>query len=230
MAKKKKKPTEAGIESVESALSKTERFIEENQKILTIIVVAIIVIVGGYLGYKRFYVTPMGNEALSQMYVAEQYFEIDSFNLALYGDGNYFGFLNIIDEYKVTKSSNLAYYYAGISFLRLGEFESTIDYLKKFKADDKMIAPIAFGAIGDAYMELGESDEALSFYLKAASHDENEFTTPIYLMKAGQVYEEAGEYKKALEVYEKIENDYPTTNEGREIEKYITRARLKSNQ
>ena len=157
MAKKKMKPASQGIEGVESALTKTERFIEENQKMLTYIVLGIVVIIAGYLGYHRFILGPTEVEAQSQMFVAEQYFEKDSFNLALYGDGNYFGFLDIIDEYGITKSKNLAFYYAGISFLNLGDYESAIDYLKKFDSDDKMVGPIASGAMGDAYFErIGE--------------------------------------------------------------------------
>ena len=226
MAKKKKKPASQGIEGVESALTKTERFIEENQKMLTYIVLGIVVIIAGYLGYHRFILGPTEVEAQSQMFVAEQYFEKDSFNLALYGDGNYFGFLDIIDEYGITKSKNLAFYYAGISFLNLGDYESAIDYLKKFDSDDKMVGPIASGAMGDAYFELGETDEALSYYLKAGSVD-NEFIAPVYLMKAGLILDDIGNYREALDVYERIEKEYPETSEGREIEKYITRVNLK---
>ena len=218
----KKKETHQGqFESVENALSKTEHYIEENQKSLTIIIFAIIVIIGGYLGYKRFVMTPKENEAKSQIWMAEQYFARDSFNLALIGDGNYLGFLDIIDEYGITKSANLAYYYSGISYLHLGQFEDAIEHLKQFESDDKMISPIAFGAIGDAYMELENLGEALVFYKKAVNISENNFTTPIYLMKEGFVHKQNGDYDKALEVYKRIERDFPNTAEGRQIEKYI---------
>ena len=223
---KKKETHQDQFESVENALSKTEHYIEENQKSLTIIVLAIIIIVGGYLGYKRFVVTPKENEAKSQMWMAEQYFARDSFNLALLGDGNYLGFIDIIDEYSITKSANLAYYYCGISYLRLGQYEDAIEYLKQFESDDKMIAPIAYGAIGDAYMESDNIDDALVFYKKAANVSENNFTTPIYLMKVGFVHEQNKEYKKALEVYKRIEKDFPNTTEGQQISKYIGRIEM----
>jgi tetratricopeptide (TPR) repeat protein len=227
MAKKKKSATDDRILGVESALSKTEQFIEENQKILTTVVLAIVIVVVGYLAYKRFIVAPAEEEAQSQMFVAEQYFEQDSFNLALYGDGNYLGFLDIIDNYKITKSANLAHYYAGISYLLTGEFEIAIDYLEKFNSKDIMLAPIAFGAIGDAYLELDEPDEAVLYFNKAANFIDNEFVSPIYHMKAGLVYEELGDYKKALKSYETIQEKYPDSNEGRYIEKYITQTKLK---
>jgi len=224
---KKKDNSRDQFESVENALSKTEHYIEENQKSLTIIVFAIIIIVGGYLGYKRLLVSPKENEAQSQMWMAEKYFERDSFNLALHGDGNYLGFLDIIDEYGITQSANLANYYAGLSYLHLGQFEEAIEYLKKFDAKDQMISPIAYGAIADAYIELNNTDEAEVFYKKAINISENNFTTPIYLMKLGMLYEQQGDYTNALENYKRIEKDYPTSTEGRQISKYI--ARVKAN-
>jgi tetratricopeptide (TPR) repeat protein len=231
MAKKKRKDVnDTGFESVENALSKTEQYIEENQKSLTIIVSVIAVIIAIYLGYKKFYLAPTEKEAQAEMYMAEKYFEADSFRLALEGDGNYLGFLDIIDEYGITKSANLAHYYAGICFLRMGDFESAIEELKKFDSNDVMVATVALGAIGDAYIELGELKEALSFYTKAASRKKNDFTTPIYLKKTGMVYEELGEYRKAIQMYESIEKEYPDSQEAFDIEKYITAARVKSEQ
>lgn len=223
---KNKKSHQDQFESVENALSKTEHYIEENQKSLTIIVAAIIIIVGGYLGYKRFVVAPKEKEAKSQMWMAERYFARDSFNLALNGDGNYLGFLDIIDEYSITKSANLAYYYTGISYLHLGQYETAIEYLKQFESDDKMIAPVAFGAIGDAYLELGNNDDALLFYNKAVNASENNFTTPIYLMKVAFVQKQQEEFEAALETYQKIQKEYPNTAEGRQIEKYIAQVKV----
>ncbi len=226
-AKKEASPT--GLKDLESALSSTEQFIEDNQKILTIIVAAIVIIIGGYLLLKRFYLMPLNKEAQSQMYVAQQYFERDSFRLALEGDGNYLGFIDIMDEYRLTRAGKLARYYSGISYLQLGDYETAIDHLKKFKTKDVLIAPIATGAIGDAKVELGEMEEAVDWYLKAAKNYENEFTTPIYLLKAGEIFEKLGKYEHAFELYTRIEKDFPQSTEGRNIEKYITRTRLRMN-
>ncbi|OQY00759.1 MAG: tetratricopeptide repeat protein [Bacteroidetes bacterium 4572_117] len=225
MAKKQEQVAD-GIEAVESALSRSEQFIEDNQHILTTVVVIVIAVVGLYLGYNKFYLLPLEDEAQSQMFVAEQHFERDSFNLALNGDLNYPGFLGIIDDYSPTKAANLANYYAGISYLHLGQFESAIEYLEAFSSNDKMLKPISLGAIGDASMELGNKEEAASFYIKAAKASENEFTTPIYLMKAGQAYELVGDNKNALKVYKQIKEKYKKSAEGRVIEKYITRAEI----
>jgi tetratricopeptide (TPR) repeat protein len=219
-----KETTEQPVVDVEQVYSRTERYIEENKRSLSIIVGAIIVIIGGYFAYTRLYVAPQNLEAQAQMFVAEQYFEQDSLDKALNGDGNYPGFIEIADEFSITPTGNLANYYAGICFLRKGDFTQAIEYLEKFESDDQVIGPIAVGAIGDAYMELKEVDEAIDHYLKAAKLQENDFTTPIYLMKAGLAYEEQGKYKEASAIYEQIKSDYPETSEGREVEKYIARA------
>ena len=224
----KKQSKDTGMEGVEGALTRTEQFIEDNQKWIVRVVTGVLAIVAILIGIKRFYLNPLEEEALGQMFVAEQYFEVDSFNLALYGDGNYSGFLQIIDDYGITKASNLANYYSGIAFLRTGQYEDAIEYLSKFKSKDKMVAPIATGAIGDAYVELGDINEGLSYYLKAAGLSENNFTTPMYLMKAGLVYENLGNYRKATEIYEQIQRDFPEYSRSNNIEKYITRSKLQS--
>lgn len=215
------------LEAVENALSRTEQYIEDNQKSLTIIVLAIILIVGGYLAYQNFYVKPLEKEALKEMFVAEQYFAKDSFNLALNGDGNYPGFISIADDYSITKGGNLANYYAGICLLRTGKYEKAIEYLQDFESDDKMLAPIANGAIGDAYLEMGKDKEAVDAYEKAIQISVNEFTTPIYLLKIGQVYEKMNKTKEALEAYERIEKDFPKSREVQKAEKYKIRIELK---
>jgi tetratricopeptide (TPR) repeat protein len=227
MAEIKKGTEHSGIENVGQALTKAELFIENNQKVITYIVLGIFIVVGGILGYNKLYLAPLNTEAHDQMYVAEQYFQKDSFNLALNGDGNNWGFIKIIDDYGLTKAANLAHYYAGISYYKLGKFQDAIDQLGKFSSSDKLVYPIALGTIGDAYLELGNSEKALKFYLKAAKKSENELTAPVYLMKAGQVCEDMNDYKQALKIYKLLQEKYPVSSEGREIDKYITRAQLK---
>ena len=216
----------SSIENVSQALSKAEQFIENNKKIISVLAIAIILIAGGIWAYKKLYIAPMEKEAYAQMFVAEQYFEKDSFQLALNGDGNNWGFVKIIDEYSPTKAGNLAQYYAGICYLHLGKFQQAIDALEDFDSDDKLVAPIAKGATADAYVELGKTDKALSLYLKAAKLNKNEFTSPIYLMKAAQIAELLNDYNKALEIYKEIKKEFPRSSEGRQIEKYIARAEI----
>jgi len=224
---KKQETKQAGFETVENALSRTEQYIEQNQRSLTIIILAIVVIVGIYLGYKKFYLEPSNEEANNAMFYAQNYFDRDSFRLALEGDGANYGFLDIIDEYGITKSGNLARYYAGLCYFNMGQYEDAVDYLKKFDSNDMLLATLALGVIGDCYVEMEELEKAVSYYVKASQRKKNEMVTPIYCMKAALVYEELKDYKKALSYYERIKKEYPQSDEARDIDRYIAAAKMK---
>lgn len=223
MANSKKQTQPDAVESLDNALTKSEQFIEQNQKSLTIIIVAILVIVSAYFGYKRFYLAPMEKEAQSQIFAAEYHFEKDSFKLALNGNDNDLGFLELADKYGATKTGNLAHYYAGICYRQLGEYEKAIEHLKKFDAGDLLVTPIAYGAIGDCYVELNKLDEGVKYYERAANYSEDDFTAPIFLKKAGVVYEELKQNEKALALYTTIKEKYSKSTEAREIDKDIAR-------
>lgn len=224
---KKKTVQDDNLQELESALTKTEQFVEDNQKKITYVVGAVVVLVGAFLAFNRFYLQPKEEEALNQMFMAENYFEKDSFNLAINGDGNYLGFLDIIDDYGMTKSANRAKYYTGISYLHMGQYEDAINYLKQFKTDDLLLAPVKSGAIGDAMLELGKTDDALKQYQKAYSETENELTTPVYKMKAAKLLESMNKFDEALKLYEEIKKDYPQSAEGTTVDKYIARVKIK---
>ncbi len=220
--------TEEKIHKVEEALSKSEKFIEKNQKILTIVIGSAVVIVLGIFAFQKLFIAPREKAAQGQMFMAQKYFEQDSLAKALNGDANYPGFLTIIDDYSMTKASNLAKYYAGIIYLKQGKYEDAITYLNKFDSDDEFVGAMAIGGIGDAYMELGQKDKALDSYLKASKEQVNDLTTPLYMMRAAFVYEDLGKFEKAIELYEKIQKEHPKSNEARDIEKYIEQAKAKS--
>jgi len=223
MAKKEENPQ--GLKNVEQTLSRTEQFLEENYKLLLIALGVLVVLVGlFYLG--RMYLEKRNTEAKSQMYQAERWLEMDSLNLALNGDGNYLGFIDIADNYKMTRTGNLAVYGAGICYLHLGQFEEAIEYLNKYSKKDKVIGSLATGATGDAYIELGDLDKGVAKYIEAADMANNSFNTPIFLMKAGQIYEIQQKYSEALKMYERIKDEYPESTEGSTIEKNIARVNL----
>ncbi|MBN2665664.1 MAG: tetratricopeptide repeat protein [Bacteroidales bacterium] len=227
MAKSKKDDNPQGIKNVEETLTKTEQFLEENYKPLLIGLGVLVVLVGLFwLG--RMYVTKQNDEAQAQMYQAQRYLELDSINLALNGDGNYLGFIDIAKEYKFTRAGNLARYGAGICNLHLGNYEEAVDYLNKYSKKDKVLGSIAIGATGDALVELGQTEKGISKYLEAAEFADNSFNTPLYLMKAGELYESTGNYQEALKVYERIKDEYPTSTEGSSIDKYIARVKVLS--
>ena len=227
MANKKEAPKATqDIENVNEALSRSEQFIEKNQKLLLVILLAILVVAGGIVLYKNAYLAPKNIEAAELMFQGEQYFATDSFALALNGDGNdYIGFEAISQEYGITKAGKLAKAYAGLCCKNLGDYETAIKYLSSFSAKDIMVSPALTGAVGDCYVALGENLKAASYFLKAAKTD-NDLLAPMYLKKAGRVFEAEGKYAQALSAYQTISEKYPLSAEGTDIDKYIERAKL----
>ena len=221
----KKKESTKGIENVEQTLTKTEQFLEQNYKPLLYVLVAAVVLVG-IVWLIRMRTNKQNDEALSQMFMAEEYFAQDSLQLALYGDGNNLGFIDIANEYKMTKSGKLANFYAGSCLMHMGQFEEAMDYLNKYTVRDEILAPEAKGLIGDAKVELGDTDEGIKYYLEAAEMADNSFHTPIYLMKAGMLRESDGDYSGALKLFQQIKDKFPESNEGRNIDKYIARVKM----
>lgn len=222
MSKKTTEDHDALVD-VQEVYSKSEEFIENNKKRLSIVILAVIVVVGGYLGYKKLIIAPMEIEAQSQMFMAEKYFQQDSLQKAINGDGLNYGFIDIIEEYNGTKAANLSHYYLGICYRNTGDYEGAIDELKSFSSDDIMISAMALGAIGDCYMELNDIDNAVSYYEKAAAKNANELTSPVYLFKAGLAYEDSQDYTSAESKYQMIKDNYPDSREAKSIDKYIAR-------
>ena len=151
----------------------------------------------------------------------QEYFRIDSFALALNGDGANPGFLDIIDEYPASTSANLAHFYAGVAYMKLGDMQSAIDYLEDFDPESDLLEARKYEMLGHAYSQLGESSKAAKYYEKAAFAVDHDFFTPYYLQLAGDYYLDLGEYKKAEKMYREIEKKYPLSAQGREIEKYL---------
>jgi len=213
---------------VKEVYSKTEHYLEQNKRSLGIILGAIVLLIAGYFVWQKLYVAPQEEEARAQMFMAEKYFEKDSLDKAINGDAKHKGFKYIIEEYSITKSANLAHYYLGISYLKKGKFEDAIKELNEFETNDEILGPISIGAMGDAYMEMNKKEEAVSHYLKAAKLDNNKFTAPIYLMKAAMAYEEQQNFENAAKIYQQIKADYNESPEGRDIDRYLERAKALS--
>lgn len=222
MANKKK--TEDQFAQVEQALTKTEQYIEDNQKSLMIIIGAIIGVILVFIGYKNLVVKPLEKEAKIEAYMAQLYFQKDSFNLALNGDGQYSGFLDIAEDYSSTNIGNLANYYAGLCFLHTQEFDNSIEYLKNFSSDDIILSSLALGCIGDAYLELGNAKKAEDYYKDAINNSDNAFTAPRFMMKLAMIYEKNKDFSEALSLYKKIKKEYKKSQEATAIDKYISRA------
>lgn len=227
MSKDNKAPIDNLLEPKKAALN-LEQWIKDNSKLVIGVLAVIILLPLGYLGYQKYILEPKEIEAEDAMFAAEQYFAQENWQGALDGGEDFTGFLAIIDDYSGTKSSNLAHYYAGICYLKLGQFNEAVEQLEDFSTNEPLLSSVAYGALGDAYRELGESEKAVKNYEKAANSKPTTFSAPIYLKKAGLTYEDdLQDLDKALACFEKIEKEYPNTREGQEAMKYITQIKAK---
>ena len=209
------------VEAVVEAVSKTEKFFNENGKTLSIIAAAIVLVAAGIFCWHKFAYEPAQAEAQGQMALAEENFRAGDYELALNGDGNVLGFAEIISEYG-TKAGKAANFYAGVCELQLGNWDLAIKYLQAYNGKDLILKARALACIGDAYAGLEEYNKALGYYEKAAAVVDNMFAAG-YLLKAGIVAEKLGQNEKALAFYTKIKDQYPSSMEGYDVDKYIGR-------
>ena len=225
--------TTAGVfNSLDETANKTEEFVEKHQKAILGFLGAIVVVTIGYLAYQRFIEEPKQQTATDDLFVSQQNFQLavdatdvkvqDSlYNLVLKGSEGKQGAIGIADQYSGTDSGNLANYYAGIAYLNLKKYDDAIKYLEKFSSKDAFLSAISTGAIGDAYAEQNKSDKALEMYVKAANANDNEFTAPRYLMKAGQTAILLGKKSDAIKYFTEIKDKYDMSPEAQNIDALI---------
>ncbi|MDR3341084.1 MAG: tetratricopeptide repeat protein [Candidatus Symbiothrix sp.] len=225
MANKGKIAPSQAEANVGEILSRSERFIETYRNLIITVVAAIIIIVVAILGARQYYFLPKEKEAQEAVFPGENYLMNNQWELALNGDSlGYIGFLGVIDEYGITKTAKLAEAYAGICYYHLGKPEEALTHLNKFNVNDKVISPSITGLIGDCHVDMGELQEGIKYFNKAASKAGSELLSPIYLKKSATVYIKLADYKKAIEIYNTIKNKYPNSVEANDIDKYIDQA------
>lgn len=207
------------MEKVENVLTSSEAFIENNKKPLLIVLGAVIVVVLGLIWFLKSH-NEKKAEANDAIYKAQSWFERDSFQLALSGNDDFIGFEEVADKYSSTPAGNLACAYAGICYKNLGKNDEAIKYLKKFSADDNLVSPAIYGAIGDCYFESNSIKDAESYYKKAID-SKNNMIAPLYTYRLAMLYFNNGDNAKAAELMEKLKDDYPQSNEASDADKYI---------
>ncbi|MEC4049858.1 hypothetical protein OX284_010500 [Flavobacterium sp. SUN046] len=222
--------TAKAFDALDETASKTEEWVANNQKyILGFLAVAALVTLS-YLLYQRFVAEPNQQEAADELFVAQQNFQkaVDGtksqdslFNLVLKGSEGKQGVIDIANQYSGTDAGNLANYYAGIAYLNLKKYDDAITYLKKFSTKEVFLNAITLGAIGDAYAQKNDAKTALDYYVKAAQSNANDFTTPRYLMKAGQTALALGNKADALKYFTEIKDKYESTPEASTVDALI---------
>jgi tetratricopeptide (TPR) repeat protein len=194
-------------EALKEKIVGAEHWLESNSKLVIAAAVGIALLIAGYFGF-QYYKSNQNEEAQREMFQAVYYFEADSLDKALQGDGNNLGFADIIDEYGVTDAAELAHFYTGAIYLKQGKFSEARTHLEEFSSDDLLIQARAYSLIGDTYMEENNFSQAAEYYSKAASYKPNKFFSPSYLLKEALAHEKANNISAAIEAYDKIITQY----------------------
>ena len=219
------------LQENENFVTKVLSFFNKYQNIIYGVIIGILVIILAILAFNRFYVQKKNAEAAAQIVQPIQWLtkgDTASLKMALEGDGENDGFLDIASHYKITKTANTANYYAGLTYLKLGQKDEALEYLKKFKKKEDVLWYACQATIGDIYDEQGDESKAISYYEKAVK-GKDPFFTPIALFKLGQMYERQGDWKKALAAYETIEKDFYTEYNRMSVAQYAERAKSNVN-
>lgn len=224
------KATEGKDLDIGELYTKGELFLDRNKKGITVAVVAVLVILGGLLGYRKFIAEPRAKEAQEMIWKAQYYFEIDSLDKALNGDGNYLGFMDVADQYGRTGTGKLAKFYIAVIKHQQGDYEAALQYYKEADLGDDVLRVMAVGNQGDVLVELGRPDEAAKQFMKAADLVKSDYTTPMFLMKAGIVYQQQSDWKNAAKCFGRITNDYPSFPDLITVKKYAARAKAMAGQ
>ena len=236
-AEELKSTTAEVFESLDQTASRSEAFVSQYQNFILIAVAVVVTGVLGYLAYDSFVAQPKAAEAVNELNQAQYFFELavnstesDSlYRLALEGGEGKYGFLDIIDNYSGTPAAKLATYSAGMAYLNLKEYENAINYLDNFSSDDVMLSALSKGAIGDAFAQLEQPDEAFEYYVQAANASDNAFSTPKYLFKAALLGAQIGKADQALSFFKRIKEEYPQAPEATRVDVQIGKLEHSSN-
>ena len=225
MAEKKQTPDPLDLDQ---AMSSSEAFIIKYKNKFLAGIAAIVIVVGGVLGYQHFISEPNEKKASEALFRGEQYFMADNYEMALNGDSlGYEGFLKVADKFSGTDAGELANAYAGICYAQLGQYENAIQFLNKFSADDQLVSPALMATMGNCYIQMGQLDKGAATLVKAADKANSQALSPIYLIQAGQVYEKLGKNSEAISAYQTIKDKYFNSYQSMDIDKYIERASVK---
>ncbi len=204
-------------------LDNVQVFYEKKKKTINTAITVVLLAVVGYFGYMKMVKAPNDEKAAAAMYWPQLYFQADSLNLALNGDGKNLGFTKLAKKYSGTAAGNLAHYYEGICYLKMGDFAKAISSLKEFDGKGTMLGKQAEGALGLAYMESGNTAKAIESFKKATSDKEDALVTPMYLYHLGLAYQAAGQANEAKEAFKRIRDEYPRSQQAREMDKELAR-------
>ncbi|MDE6445774.1 MAG: tetratricopeptide repeat protein [Alistipes sp.] len=217
----------AGQETLGEAMNRTEFFLEKHGRTMSYAILALFVLAGLIFGYREMVVAPRAEKAAELIAEAQRRFESQTpdYELALLGDANGAGFLDVIKQYGSTPSGNLAKHYAGICYLHMGDLDNAAAYLAKYSSvkglPGEIINAQNLGLQGDVAVEKKDYAKAVKYYAKAVEASDNNLTAPMYLYKAALAEQAQGRKPEAAALLERILASYPMSMEARDAEKVL---------
>jgi tetratricopeptide (TPR) repeat protein len=211
------------VDKAELVIAKAKDFWERNSKVISIVFAVVVLGVGGYFIYKNYVQKPKEEKAIDVLFKAEEYYRMDSVNLALKGDGQNLGFLKVIDKYSGTDAGNLACFYAGVCYIKLDDNQNAIKYLKKFSTDSKPVKARVYKLLGDANGDLGKHADAVDYYKKSAHvfEDDKDNSAEALFLAAYMTDRVLKNQKEAIELYKELKEKYPNTAQGVDADNYL---------
>ena len=230
---KKNEQVQAQEQVVES-LNKSEAFFLKYKKPIIAAIVALIVIIVGFMLVKQYVLEPRENEASTALAKGQELMNAQQFDKALKGDGATFGgFLKIASDYSGTDAGNLANLYAGLCYANQEkpDWKKALEYVEQFDTKgDKLISPASQMALGDIYANNDQLDKAVESFKKAADMADskaedklNYSIAPLALRKAGIILESQNKKAEANAIYKQIKKKYINSTIRQDIDKYIER-------
>ena len=226
--------TQEVFDSLDETASKSEQWLEKHAKLVYTVLGVFLVAMLAYLAYNKFVEEPKEIKAANYLAYSKSVFNdaekatksADSlYNIALNGADNKYGLLEVAKKFSGTKAGNLANYMAGMSYIKMDEYDKGVEFLSKFSSDDEILDPMSKGKIGDAFADINQLEDAFTYYKKAATERTNSLTTPMYLFKAANTALDLGKFDEALTMFQTIKNDFPKSDEAKGIDAYINRAK-----
>lgn len=221
----KKETSGKSENAVKEQLTSTENFIDGNRRILIIGGAVIVVAILAVLGYQKFVAEPHAQQANDEYWNAfYDWQNDDTTGVAKTGTDQYLGFEDIASQYDGTPAGDISTYALATMAMEEGDFEGALGYLDQCEFEDVMLGSVVLGLKGDCQVELGDYETAASLFEEAANRESNNFTSPMFLKKAGLTFEELGNKEKAVELYQRIKDEFHESKEAMDIDKYIIRA------
>ena len=212
-------------DALAGAIDKSQDFVKKNQTVFIGALAGLAIIIAGVVFWNKSQ-EDSKLEAAQAVFKAEYYLSIDSLNLAKNGGDNFQGFEEIATNFSGTPSGELAKFYLGCIALKQGNHQEAADILSDYSNDVILVSARAYALAGDAYMELGDTESAISYYNKAAKHEPNAEYTPGYLIKLATAQEASQDYAGAVLSYEKIVADFPKCTEISKVKKWLARVQI----